>query len=805
MTKQLLIVLFLLTFSYFFGQNCSKQFRIPFQTKSLDDNKRSDTIDVLHYDLFIDLTNMSNNQLRASCKIHFQSKMNNINGISFDLLGLSVDSVKNGNNNLNYSYNDTLIRINLSGALQISQEDSVEIFYSGTPTTDPSGFGGFYFQGNYAYNLGVGFLADPHNYGRTWHPCFDNFVERATYSIQILSPNSKTGYAIGELISKEVTTDNFNLSKWIMTDPIPSYLACIAVAGYVDVDQNYISTISNDTVPMLLISGASDTTAFKNSFIHLPHAMEAFELRYGPYVWQKVGFVAVPFNGGAMEHATCISYPIFAINGNTNYETLMAHELAHHWWGNLITCQTSEDMWINEGIASYSEAIFLEHLYGYQAYIDELKGVHLDVIQKAHFNDGAFYPLSGVPHSATYGSHTYSKGSTMMHNLRSYLGDSLFFAGLNYLQVNFPFSDMNAFNFRDALEVGTGENLHPFFDNWIFDKGFSGFVIDSIQTEINGNAYDVSVFIQQKLFQASNFFEQIPIEITFVDSSWNEITETIYMDGQYSTTDVSVPFEPVFVYLNKNDKLLNAVTAEMYSINSISTNQNSYAYFRNTCSSLTDSVLFRVEHHRLPPDDFKTSSMNHTYVISPDRYWTIGGIWNNDFITNGRFSFDARNIASGNLDLGLMTDHNGIIFTEDSLVLLYRKNAQEEWHLFDNYQLFTQGSSTDKFGRIEAYDLKQGQYTFGFRKNALAIEQHKKNNAFKLYPNPFNDGFTLELDNMLNKASILIYDVHGKLIHNKPLSNNKYQIDSIGWENGVYEILILNNNQVFGYSSIIKQ
>ena len=81
---------------------------------------------------------------------------------------------------------------------------SVVVYYNGSPQGDPSGWGGWYFQGNYSYNLGVGFDADPHNYGRVWHPCFDNFVERATYDFSILTNAGKTSYANGYIVNDQV-------------------------------------------------------------------------------------------------------------------------------------------------------------------------------------------------------------------------------------------------------------------------------------------------------------------------------------------------------------------------------------------------------------------------------------------------------------------------------------------------------------------------------------------------------------------------------------------------------------------------
>jgi hypothetical protein len=774
-------------------------------TKSFENNQRSDTLDVLDYKIFLDFTAMGSQLISGSSRVLFQSKMNNIDGISLDLLELNVDSVKRGNDHLTYSYNDTLIRVQFLVPLQQNDVDSVTIYYSGSPVTDPSGFGGFYFQGNYAYNLGVGFSADPHNYGRTWHPCFDNFVERATYEITVLSPSNNKSYSMGVITYEEITANNENLRTWRLEDPIPSYLACVAVSDYTHVNQTYASNLNGNQIPVMLISRAADTTNFKNSFANLFGSMDAFEENYGPYVWDKVGFVAVPFNGGAMEHATCIAYPLITLNGNLQYETLMAHELAHHWWGDLVTCRTSGDMWINEGIASYSEALFLEHVYGYTNYLNELKGVHRDVIQRAHFNDEAFYALSGVPHSATYGTHSYSKGSTVMHNMRSYMGDIHFFNGLKAIQTNWAFRDIDAPDFRDELEAATGLDMHPFFENWIFNPGFSGFVIDSIQTTPTGGNYDVKLFIQQKLFEAPHFFQQVPIEVTFVDNNLNEVTQTIVVDGQYSEITLSSSFIPAMTYLNKNDKLLNAVTGETVKLGAAATTNNTYAYYRQTTTNITDTVLMRIEHHRMAPDPFQTSEMNHMYVISPDRYWTIDGIWDEQVVSEGRFAFDARPIAAGNLDIGLLIDHGSVVFHEDSIVLLWRPNAGEEWSVYPEYVLNTQGSATDRSGRIDATNIQKGQYTFGFKKSSLGISKQGLPDYITIYPNPILNEIRIDLTQTFPEGiTIYLYDAMGRIISTHQTKDKTILIPAEQITAGSYQVHIFSGARFIGQKTIIK-
>src|SRR5690606_32497625 len=155
----------------------------------------------------------------------------------------------------------------------------------------------------------------------------------------------------GSLINESIISGDTIMRTWQMDEEIPSYLAAVAVGPYSEV--NWIYQGIQSQIPVQMAVRAVDSTNLKNSFIHLNDAMDAYESAYGPYLFNKVGYSVVPFSSGAMEHASLVAYPSNAVNGNTGSELLMAHELSHHWWGNLVTCDDQEDMWLNEGWASF--------------------------------------------------------------------------------------------------------------------------------------------------------------------------------------------------------------------------------------------------------------------------------------------------------------------------------------------------------------------------------------------------------------------------------------------------------------------
>jgi aminopeptidase N len=173
-----------------------------------------------------------------------------------------------------------------------------------------------------------------------------------------------------------------------------------------------------------------------------------------------------------MEHACNIAYPAFAVDGGTGWESLMAHELAHSWWGNLITCSDASEMWLNEGWASFSVYLFTEAVYGRQAYNDMVNNEHLEIIHYGYANDGGnYFALANMPHEYTYGFTTYTRGAMTVHNLRGYMGDDLFFSCITNFLNTYAFQPVSSEQFRDHLSACSGLDMAPFFEGWIFNAG----------------------------------------------------------------------------------------------------------------------------------------------------------------------------------------------------------------------------------------------------------------------------------------------------------------------------------------------
>ena len=166
-----------------------------------------------------------------------------------------------------------------------------------------------------------------------------------------------------------------------------------------------------------------------------------------------------------MEIAENIAYPD-GMPGQSLFENrgLLGHELGHHWWGDAVTPYVHNDMWIKEGPAEYTGHLVEEWLGGTEAFVNAVKNNQFDVLKNSHVQDGGFQPLSPMPDPYIYGHHTYYKGAAVLHNLRGYLGDSLFRQTMQGVQQQFADSAVDANAFRDALELVSRADLDPVFD-----------------------------------------------------------------------------------------------------------------------------------------------------------------------------------------------------------------------------------------------------------------------------------------------------------------------------------------------------
>ncbi|MFC2114498.1 M1 family aminopeptidase [Bacteroidota bacterium] len=752
-------------------------------------------VDIIHYEISIEQIDISAQTIIGATSILFTVDKP-LNTWELMLKGLTVDSIQFEGKPLSFTHSNEIIILSFSNTLQVDSSYKIRIHYNGKPVKDPS-WGGFYFSnsdGGYAYNMGVGFADSPHNYGRIWFPCKDNFTDKATYSFYIKTQGSKKAVCSGDFVGSILNPDSSITWHWELQQEVPTYLVSVAVADYEFVSWKYQGI--NTSYDVLLAAVASDTLKLKNSFTHLEKCIDIFERKYLPYQFDRVGFVVVPFNSGAMEHVCNIAYPKYAVDGSTGRESLMAHEFSHHWWGNLVTCTTAEDMWINEGWASYSENIFFEGVYGLVSYRDAVRVNHKNVLQYSHIRDEEPRPLYPLPHEFTYGSHAYDKGSDVAHTLRGYLGDSLFFTGINQFLNTMKFKNVSSIDLRDSLSKFSYYNLDDFFKNWVFEKGFPHFTV-----ELKASDSKAEVEIVSALRFTDNAYNNVPLILTFMGNNQAVEQKKIVFSGDKQTYSFQLPFRAVFVAINMDEEISDAKTSYYQTIQNAGNYDFKEAMMEVNVSIINDSAFIYVEHHWVAPA--YTYSQVQGIRLSDYRYWTVSGVFPDHFEASASIKYNG---TEGSINGSNYLDHTMNIVNEDSLILMYRENHSANWIECEDYTVIT-GHPTNKIGDIQISDLKAGDYCLAVYDYiaGTGYQQVRPKDDIKLFPNPAKHELQVELADYTFWNIIRILNMKGQVLKEfSEINSNNIVLSLNDISPGIYILEVSGESQVKSKKIILE-
>ena len=239
-----------------------------------------------------------------------------------------------------------------------------------------------------------------------------------------------------------------------LDQPVSTYLFFISVSDYVI----QVQRESNPLIENFVYPSRVDQAMVH--FSNVPLVLDAWVELFGPYPFDRMGFNMTRI--GDMEHATCVSHNDATVQANHLYDWLLVHEMSHMWWGNWVTCGDWRDLWLNEGFATYCEALGMEAIDGHQAYIDYVVG---DLFDDA-LSTGEDFPIYDP--DDYWGPTVYDKGGCVMHMLRYVLGDSLFFQAWREYGQEHAYGTAVTADWQAKLEEHYGESLDWFFQPWIY-------------------------------------------------------------------------------------------------------------------------------------------------------------------------------------------------------------------------------------------------------------------------------------------------------------------------------------------------
>ncbi|MFZ8836033.1 MAG: M1 family aminopeptidase [Flavobacteriales bacterium] len=739
---------------------------------------RSDSFDVHTYELDLDVTNYSYQLLEAHAQIELSVLSDEATDLWFDLVELTVDSVLVNGAAVTFDQNESELHISSPENGWITDEQyNLDIWYGGSPYQDPY-WGGFYFVSDYIYNLGIGLTTIPPNFGKVWYPCFDNFVERATYTYHVTSAGGRKAHCQGHLIGEQVLGGDTLVRSFQLDHPITTHQSAIAVAPYVD--SNYVHTGAYGDIPVRLTGKQEHIGQMVNKFQELGFAIDALEYWWGPYAWERVGYVLT--TDGALEIPTNIAYPQFMVGeGLVANGDLFSHELGHHWWGDLVAPRIHNHMWLKEGPAEYSSHLFVEWKDGEEAFIDVVKDNQLFVLEECHVQDNGFHPLSPMPDEEIYGRHTYYKGASILHNLRAYLGDELFRSGMQSVIAALYDSYMDATDFEETLEEVTGVDMTPWFEAQVLQPGFSTWVLDSTS---NAGPQQTVLYLQQKLRACENYHMNEPLEVAVWDANWQRFDTQIIANGQSDAITIEHPGidYPAMIALNPNGRLNQGRMDFMYTITEPEGIQNlPWVAMRVGCDAIPegDSALVRIEHHWAAPDAGPTEP--YVDELSTTHFWVVDGIWPAGILLDARLQYYGNDANALDYELYGGTEADGF--------LAWRPHAGAPWQECESYE-WQPGSLANGSGLFRVFDLKKGQYAFAKGDVSIGVEENQSIDAIQVWPSPASDELHVQSNRAIDQ--IQVWNGQGELVTHVRQSNGitQWSIDVNDWSAGAYIVRV---------------
>jgi aminopeptidase N len=527
---------------------------LPFQ--ALDDDIDKDSsyilpqqynVDVLHYLLKITLNpeikEISGDVTLTALFLHSSDVMY-VN--LYD--NLIIDSLFVNNQFVKYQRSETNIKLFLSKMYNSSDTLSIRVMYHGSPKN--MGFSSFVF-GEINDIPMISTLSEPY-YASTWFPCDDRPDDKALLDMYITSDSVFTSISNGKLM--EVTSAGKTKTFHYKTlYPIAPYLICLYSSVYTHFSETYISA-DKDTMPIDYYAIPKHLEAAKKDFGGHSKMISVFAQMFGeyPFIKEKYGVAEFLWQGGAMEHQTITGIGTSFVKGKGRYEEIYVHELSHHWFGDCVSPRSWKDIWLNEGFATYCEALYIEKVYGMEQFEAKIQTLKLPVFS------GSVYDPSANIFSPTI----YYKGAWILHMLRFEVGDSTFFSILRKYFNTYKYSNASTQDFISIAEQLSGKNLTQFFDQWLYKPSNiieASYSWDTAESNTKDSTYVTHFTIKQNQTDYPCF--RFPVNVEWFFNGYSPIEKTrIYVDKQEQTFTFVFKQKPQSITVNPHLDILGEFT-----------------------------------------------------------------------------------------------------------------------------------------------------------------------------------------------------------------------------------------------------
>lgn len=347
-----------------------------------------------------------------------------------------------------------------------------------------------------------------------WFPCVDHPSDKATVDFKVSAPDQYEVIANGDMIEETTIHNQYKLTHWQSDEPLPTKVMVIGVADFT------IDSVENKLdIPVSTWVYPENAAEWFTYFSNVTEPVSFFIGSIAPYPFSKLANVQSTTVFGGMENAGNIFYQEDLLTGNQRQESIIAHEIAHQWFGNSVTEGNWHHVWISEGFATYLTDLFYEHKYGQDAFRSRMQREREMVIRYAKRNYAPVIDTAITEYMDLLNINSYEKGAWFLHMLRKELGDELFMKSIRTFYDEYKYSNALTEDFQRIVESFTVKEMDRFFEQWLAKPGHPVLDLTWYQKK-------KSVLVRIEQFQKGTIFD-FPLELRFVSKDGSVKTETV--------------------------------------------------------------------------------------------------------------------------------------------------------------------------------------------------------------------------------------------------------------------------------------
>jgi len=518
---------------------------------------RAQTFDVQHYILRINF-DRPNKKIYGDTTVRLKPLSGNFKSVELDAAGLDFEAVAlvPENKILQFRASGEKVYVELDKIYSPEDTISIRFVYTSTPKK------GIYFVDAEVENGKIirdsqiwtqGEAEEAHH----WFPSFDFPSDKATTEQYITAEKDETVIGNGELVEQKKNSDGTVTFHYKMPVPHSTYLVSFIVGKYVKFTEIY------KTIPLGFYVYPGSESIVPKAYGRAKDMFRVFEeLTRIDYPYNKYDQTMVAdFKFGGMENITATTMAdtdIFAANfplTKGEVEDLVSHELAHSWFGNLVTCKNWAELWLNEGFATFMEAAYREKIYGRQDYLRKIRSdVQQFIVDDAvNKNRHGLYNQLARPDDSIFDTTNYQKGGAVIHTLRETVGDEVFWRALNVYLNRHKFGNVETSDLQKALEETSGKNLDWFFRQWVYGAGSPKLDVKQVYNP-KSKTLRLSVSQVQKVDGITPESFILPLEIEIKTTNGTK-TEKLEIKNRMENFSFKLNGKPTQIKLDKNEKI----------------------------------------------------------------------------------------------------------------------------------------------------------------------------------------------------------------------------------------------------------